>query len=140
MYRALIATPKDSAWLVATGAMTNAGLLFALHPDLVDHIKGFGIMGGGVGNFFTHAPMGRFADRVTLSAKIWKEYPHGPPALPPMEMLNDFINRGLLVDVPENVDKNDLAMRLKRQQEACGNWTPFAEFNVRVSRRIKPGS
>ncbi|KAF2100822.1 Inosine/uridine-preferring nucleoside hydrolase [Rhizodiscina lignyota] len=78
MYNALINTPRDSAWLVTTGTMTNAALLFALHPNLASHIRGLSIMGGGVGNFFTHAPMGRYAER----------------------------------------------------KNACGNWSPFAEFNI----------
>ena len=61
MYDALIHTPPKSAWLVTTGTMTNAALLFAIHPDLVEHIRGLGLMGGGVGNFFTHAQKGRYS-------------------------------------------------------------------------------
>ena len=40
MYDALIVMPKGSAWLVPTGALTNAALLFATHPDLTEHIGG----------------------------------------------------------------------------------------------------
>lgn len=58
MYQALIATPKASAWFVPTGALTNAALLFATHPDLADHIGGLSIMGGAIGGNFTKAPMG----------------------------------------------------------------------------------
>lgn len=58
-YRALIATPPDTAWLVSTGALTNIGLLFQKYPDLVGHIKGLSIMGGAVGGGFTDAPMGK---------------------------------------------------------------------------------
>lgn len=133
MYKALVATPAETAWLVTTGTMTNAGLLFALHPDLAGHIKGLSIMGGGVGNFFTHAPMGRFADRVMLSPKVWQQYPQGLPAMEPLKLLEDFLSKGLLLDVPNGLDKNELAKRLKRQQEACGNWSQFAEFNVSQS-------
>ncbi|KAL1653935.1 Uridine nucleosidase 1 [Didymella pomorum] len=59
MYRALIATPANTAWLVSTGTLTNVGLLFQKYPDLAGHIKGLSIMGGAVGNKFTDAPMGK---------------------------------------------------------------------------------
>lgn len=58
VYQALIATPKGTAWVVPTGALTNAALLFAVHPDLDDHIAGLSIMGGAIGGSFTDAPMG----------------------------------------------------------------------------------
>ena len=59
MYRALISTEKGSAWLVPTGALTNSALLFALHPDLADHLAGVSIMGGAIGGGFNDAVMGR---------------------------------------------------------------------------------
>ena len=58
MYRALISTPKGSAWVVPTGAFTNVALLFATHPDLVEHVGGVSAMGGAIGGGFTDAPMG----------------------------------------------------------------------------------
>lgn len=58
MRHALIGQPKGTAWLVATGALTNIALLFATFPELVDHIKGLSIMGGAIGGGFTDAPMG----------------------------------------------------------------------------------
>ena len=57
MYDALMRYP-GSAWLVATGALTNVALLFATYPELVTHIQGLSIMGGAIGSGFTHAPMG----------------------------------------------------------------------------------
>ncbi|KAL1297095.1 hypothetical protein AAFC00_004678 [Neodothiora populina] len=59
MYKALISQPPKTAWLVAVGAMTNVALLFAVYPDLADHIAGLSIMGGAVGGGFTDAPMGK---------------------------------------------------------------------------------
>ncbi|KAF1832199.1 Inosine/uridine-preferring nucleoside hydrolase [Decorospora gaudefroyi] len=59
MYRALMASPPDTAWLVTTGALTNIALLFQKYADLAGHIKGLSIMGGAVGGGFTDAPMGR---------------------------------------------------------------------------------
>ncbi|KAF2676130.1 Inosine/uridine-preferring nucleoside hydrolase [Lentithecium fluviatile CBS 122367] len=59
MYKALIATPPNTAWLVATGTLTNVGLLFQKYPDLAAHLKGLSIMGGAIGGKFTDAPMGK---------------------------------------------------------------------------------
>ena len=58
MYRALMTEPTGTAWLVATGALTNVALLILLHPDIVAHLGGLSIMGGAIGGGFTDAPMG----------------------------------------------------------------------------------
>ncbi|KAF2824747.1 nucleoside hydrolase [Ophiobolus disseminans] len=59
MYKALISTPPNTAWLVSTGTLTNIGLLFQKYTDLAAHLKGLSIMGGAVGGGFTDAPMGK---------------------------------------------------------------------------------
>lgn len=61
MYKALITTPPKTAWLVATGTLTNAARVIKEHPDLAGHLKGFSIMGGAIGGGFTDAPLGRVA-------------------------------------------------------------------------------
>lgn len=61
MYNALIATTKETSWLVLTGALTNSALLFAIHPDLAEHLAGVSIMGGAIGGGFTDAPLGALA-------------------------------------------------------------------------------
>ena len=58
MRHAIVNQPAETAWIVATGALTNVALLFATFPELVQHIKGLSIMGGAVGGDFTEAPMG----------------------------------------------------------------------------------
>jgi len=58
MRHALMEQPAGTAWVVATGALTNVALLFATFPELTSHIKGLSIMGGAIGNGFTEAPMG----------------------------------------------------------------------------------
>lgn len=58
MYRALKSQPAHSVYLVATGALTNTALLFAIYPDLAEHIAGLSIMGGAIGGGFSSAPMG----------------------------------------------------------------------------------
>ncbi|KAI1279132.1 Inosine/uridine-preferring nucleoside hydrolase [Xylaria sp. FL0933] len=62
MASALRACEPGKAWLVATGAMTNAAELFAAHPDLKSHVAGVSIMGGGIGGGFTPAVLGRVND------------------------------------------------------------------------------
>ncbi|KAI9703644.1 MAG: Uridine nucleosidase 1 [Candelina mexicana] len=56
---ALLSQPNSTAWLIATGALTNVALLFATFPEVAQHIKGLSIMGGAIGGGFTDAPMGR---------------------------------------------------------------------------------
>lgn len=57
MRNALLAQPKDTAWVVATGTLTNVGLLFATFPEVAEHVRGVSIMGGAIGGGFTDAPM-----------------------------------------------------------------------------------
>lgn len=57
-----MSTSAGTAYVVATGTLTNVGLLFATYPDLAAHIKGLHIMGGAVGSSFTPAPMGMVLD------------------------------------------------------------------------------
>jgi hypothetical protein len=59
MRDALLAQPPRTSWLIATGALTNVGLLFATFPEVASHIKGLSVMGGAIGEGFTDAPMSR---------------------------------------------------------------------------------
>lgn len=56
---AIAAEPKETAWVVATGTLTNIALLFARRPSLAEHIAGLSIMGGAIGDGFTNAPLGK---------------------------------------------------------------------------------
>jgi uridine nucleosidase len=56
--KALLAEAPGTAWVVATGAFTNAAALFLEHPELVDHVRGLSLMGGAIGGGFTTAVMG----------------------------------------------------------------------------------
>jgi uridine nucleosidase len=74
MAKALLSTPKDSAWLVATGALTNIAHLFTSHPEVAAHIKGLSIMGGAIGNH-TAAVMGKVDDRERIGNwSAWAEF------------------------------------------------------------------
>ena len=50
MYEALMETPAGTAWLVATGALTNVAALVDRHPDLGAHVAGISVMGGAFGD------------------------------------------------------------------------------------------
>lgn len=59
MATALKAQPAGTAWLVATGSLTNTGALFRKYPELISHIKGLSLMGGSIGGNFSGAPLGK---------------------------------------------------------------------------------
>src|SRR5262249_49855856 len=59
MAAALSREPVDTAWLVATGALTNVALLARKRPDVVRGLRGLSTMAGAVGAGFTDANMGR---------------------------------------------------------------------------------
>jgi len=48
MAEAILAQPKGEAMLVATGSMTNVGILVSLFPEIIEWLKGVVIMGGAV--------------------------------------------------------------------------------------------
>ncbi len=58
MATALFAEAPGTAWLVATGTLTNVAQLLAAHPTLAEHVAGLSIMGGAVGGGFTAAVAG----------------------------------------------------------------------------------
>jgi uridine nucleosidase len=75
MAAALSKTKPNSAWLIATGALTNIAQLFAAHPELAAHIKGLSIMGGAIGDGFTTAVMGKIGDRERIGNwSAWAEF------------------------------------------------------------------
>ncbi|KAI9679787.1 MAG: Uridine nucleosidase 1 [Caeruleum heppii] len=47
-----MAHPKDTVWIVATGALTNVAVLIERFPEVVGHVRGLSVMGGGVGGGF----------------------------------------------------------------------------------------
>ncbi|KAL5612352.1 hypothetical protein BROUX41_000116 [Berkeleyomyces rouxiae] len=72
MYTALKATPKNTAYLVATGSQTNAAALFEKYPNLAAHIAGFSLMGGAVGDDFTDAVLGEVDGKKRIGN--WSPY------------------------------------------------------------------
>jgi Inosine-uridine nucleoside N-ribohydrolase len=76
MRDALLAQPKGTPWLVATGTLTNVALLFATFPEVAEHIQGLSIMGGAIGNGFTDAPMSRLPGEHARIGNVtpWAEF------------------------------------------------------------------
>ncbi|RDA84443.1 hypothetical protein CP532_2138 [Ophiocordyceps camponoti-leonardi (nom. inval.)] len=72
MEAALRRQPPGTAWIVATGALTNVAALFQKSPDLVGHIKGLSLMGGSFGDGFSDAPI----SSVDGVARIGNVSPH----------------------------------------------------------------
>lgn len=72
IYQQLMAQPEQSVWFIATGPLTNVGVLLTDHPDVVSRIKGVSIMGGAIGDGFTDAPQHRKDGPGNWSA--WAEF------------------------------------------------------------------
>lgn len=64
MAAALAAQRPGTAWVVATGALTNVAALFRACPHLVAHVAGVSLMGGSFGDGFSDAPTGHVANQA----------------------------------------------------------------------------
>lgn len=101
---ALRATPPNTAWLIATGALTNIALLFASNPDLTTHIAGLSIMGGSIGNSFTSAPMGRVDDKTRIGNwSQWAEFNILVDPEAAAQLCGHEVLRGKMVLIPLDV-------------------------------------
>jgi uridine nucleosidase len=76
MRDALLAQPKGTPWVVATGTLTNVALLFATFPEVAEHIQGLSLMGGAIGGGFTDAPMSRLpGEKARIgNVTLWAEF------------------------------------------------------------------
>jgi uridine nucleosidase len=75
MFEALMAQPKETAWLVATGSLTNVAILLRKHPQVTAHLKGISIMGGSIGGGFSDARLGHADDASRIgNIGYWSEF------------------------------------------------------------------
>ena len=58
MAEALLNEAPGTAWLVATGSLTNVAELLQEYPQIAAHLAGLSIMGGAIGGGFSRAVMG----------------------------------------------------------------------------------
>jgi uridine nucleosidase len=131
MRDALMACAPGTAWLVTTGTLTNAALLFSVYPELTEHIAGLSIMGGAIGNCFTYAPMGRIlTDRIVLRKDLHKIQPSGlPSASNPAELVAQVRSMGIIEEDHKLTDEEILAF-VNHNSHNFGNWSAYAEFNI----------
>ena len=132
MHLALSSTKPQTAWLVSTGSLTNIALLFALHPNLADHIAGLSVMGGAIGGFFTSAPIGRLNIRAQLASHLSSVLPTGLPdnsAMGVAEFAKQLRELGVVQNAG-NVDDAELQVLLHNARRSFGNTTDYAEFNI----------
>lgn len=75
MYEAIMAQPADTAWIVATGSLTNVGALLRKYPDVIAHIRGLSLMGGSIGDGFSNAVMGMVDNKKRIgNITPWAEF------------------------------------------------------------------
>ena len=75
MASALLKTRPGTAWIIATGALTNVAQCVIKYPELAGHVKGLSIMGGAIGGGFTTAVMGKVDDRERIGNwSSWAEF------------------------------------------------------------------
>lgn len=79
MYAALMKQAPGTAWVVATGTLTNVALLLAVYPDVAKHLAGVSIMGGAFEDTLSSAALGQMADGKARPQRIgnitlWAEF------------------------------------------------------------------
>lgn len=132
IHHALSRTPPRTAWLVSTGALTNIAMLFNLFPALVDHIAGLSVMGGAIGQFFTHAPIGRFTVHPKLASDLHRKFPNGleqEASWRSETLLQHFQDLGVIYN-EQRQDGEQLTGLLDAARRSFGNTTDYAEFNI----------
>lgn len=95
-------------------------------------------MGGAVGGFFTHAPMGRMRERLQLSRELNSGFTGTLPdfsGMPIEEVARRLRELGVIGEREGPGGDERALMLLNEARQSFGNWTPYAEFNVSVTLR-----
>ncbi|KAI3329457.1 Inosine/uridine-preferring nucleoside hydrolase [Xylariaceae sp. AK1471] len=144
MVSALRACEPQTAWVVATGALTNVAMLFATHPDLKSHVKGVSIMGGSVGSGFTPAVMGRVDDVERIgNYSQWAEFnvlidPEAAAALledPVLAPKTTLVPLDLTHLVPATKEVQNLLLRGRQMATETG--TEEGEVEVKAKSTLR---
>lgn len=123
--RALRAEAKGTAWLVPTGALTNAALLFAVHPELAEHVAGVSLMGGAIGGGFSDAPMGTVGGKGGERFGNWTPFAEFNVYIDPESAKSIFSNETLAAKttiIPLDLTHQFLAST-EVQQRLLYGWT-----------------
>ncbi|OAX83611.1 hypothetical protein ACJ72_02024 [Emergomyces africanus] len=91
MRDALLSQPKNTAWLVATGALTNVGLLFATYPEVAEHVRGVSIMGGAIGGGFSDAPICKRCDPESAQSIFSSQVLASKTVLIPLDLTHQVL-------------------------------------------------
>ncbi|KAM0720591.1 hypothetical protein Q7P37_004727 [Cladosporium fusiforme] len=95
MFKALKNEEAGTPWLVCTGALTNAALMFAVHPEMAAHVGGLTHMGGAIGDGFTDAPMGELKGQGNQEGRFgnWTPFAEFNVYIDPESARSIFDNR-----------------------------------------------
>ena len=125
MYHALKSQPAGTAWLVATGTLTNVALLLAVYPDIAEHLAGVSIMGGAFEDTLSQASLGRLADGSERPKRIGNTTPFAefniycdPESA--QAVLNHPGLSGRLIVIPLDITHTVLATRGVRERMLGG--------------------
>ena len=119
MAAAIMATGPGSAWIVATGGLTNVASLFRAHPEAARHVNGVSLMGGAIGGGFTDATIekragGKKVERVGNSTRMAEFNMLIDPEAAD-EVFSNADLRGKITMVPLDVTHQVLATRAVRR-------------------------
>jgi uridine nucleosidase len=126
---ALMMQPKGTAWLVATGPLTNVAVLFATFPAVAEHIAGLSFMGGAMGGDFTNVSVSAYPPllgRVLSIMHVLHRVKAVKPSL--FDQLPDSAHGSLTSNLLKTVDSR--AADMNSGPKYFGNSTAFAEFNI----------
>ncbi|KAI8958570.1 Inosine/uridine-preferring nucleoside hydrolase [Daldinia sp. FL1419] len=133
MAKAVRACEPGTAWIAATGALTNVAAMFAANPDLAAHVRGVTIMGGSVGGGFTPAVMG-VVDGVPRVGNYtqWAEFNVLIDPEAAALLFNDPVLATKITLVP--LDLTHLVLATKEVQEMLLYGPPGKDGGVREGR------
>ncbi|RKF79077.1 Uridine nucleosidase [Golovinomyces cichoracearum] len=121
MARAIFDTPSGSAWIIATGALTNIAHLLRAYPKVATWVAGVSIMGGAVGDSFTSAKMGH-VDKIDQIGNIsrWAEFNILADPEAAQEVLSCSLLQGKIILIPLDVTHLVIATEDVRQSLLWG--------------------
>ncbi|KKA30676.1 hypothetical protein TD95_002656 [Thielaviopsis punctulata] len=137
MHAALAATPAGTAYLVATGAQTNVAALFEKYPALADHLAGFSLMGGAIGDDFTDAVLGEVDGKKRIGN--WSPYAEFNILVDPEAAASLFENQTLAAKttlIPLDLTHQVLVTKDVQKMILYGNQEPHADVQLGKGKTV----